>query len=65
MKEMFLSFLSTGAWAVIKAVLLLVVALIVAKVVKSLVVKLLTKTKLSNLLAKAAKADTQETIVPL
>lgn len=63
MKEMFLSFLSTGAWAVIKAVLLLVVALIVAKVVKSLVVKLLTKTKLSNLLAKAAKADTQETIV--
>ena len=63
MKEMFVSFLSTGAWSVIKAVLLLILALIVAKIAKSLIVKLLTKTKISYLLEKTGKLETQETII--
>ena len=60
MKEMFVSFLSTGAWSVIKAVLLLILALIVAKIAKSLIVKLLTKTRISYLLEKTGKLETQE-----
>lgn len=63
MKEMFASFLSTGTWSVIKAVLLLILALIVAKIAKSLIVKLLTKTKISYLLEKTGKLETQETII--
>lgn len=63
MKEMFVSFLSTGAWSVIKAVLLLILALIVAKIAKSLIIKLLTKTKISYLLEKTGKLETQETII--
>ncbi len=63
MKEMFVSFLSTGAWSVIKAVLLLILALIVAKIAKSLIVKLLTKTRISYLLEKTGKLETQETII--
>ena len=63
MKEMFASFLSTGAWSVIKAVLLLILALIVAKIAKSLIIKLLTKTKISYLLEKTGKLETQETII--
>lgn len=63
MKEMFASFLSTGAWSVIKAVLLLILALIVAKIAKSLIVKLLTKTKISYLLEKTGKLETQETVI--
>lgn len=39
MNEMFVSFFSSGIWAVIKAVLLLLLAFITAAVVKSLVVK--------------------------
>ena len=63
MKETFVSFLSTGAWSVIKAVLLLILALIVAKIAKSLIIKLLTKTKISYLLEKTGKLETQETII--
>lgn len=63
MKEMFVSFLSTGTWSVIKAVLLLILALIVAKIAKSLIVKLLTKTRISYLLEKTGKLETQETII--
>ena len=63
MKEMFAAFLSTGAWSVIKAVLLLILALIVAKIAKSLIIKLLTKTKISYLLEKTGKLETQETII--
>lgn len=63
MKEMFVSFLSTGAWSVIKAVLLLILALIVAKIAKFLIVKLLTKTRISYLLEKTGKLETQETII--
>ena len=64
MKEMFTSFLSTGAWAIIKSVLLLILAFIAAKIVKSLVIKLFTKTKLNNLLGKsdAAKEGREKTI---
>ena len=64
MKEMFTSFLSTGAWAIIKSVLLLILAFIAAKIVKSLVIKLFTKTKLNNLLGKsdAAKESREKTI---
>lgn len=50
MNEMFVSFFSSGIWAVIKAALLLLLAFITAAVVKSLVVKLFTKTKLNVLL---------------
>lgn len=53
MGEMFVSFLGTGLWAVIKAVLILVLAFIVAAVVKSLVIKLLTKTKIGSLFGKS------------
>ena len=63
MKEMFASFLSTGTWSVIKAVLLLILALIVAKIAKSLIVKLLTKTKISYLLEKTGKFEKQEKII--
>lgn len=52
MGDMFVSFLGTGMWAVVKAALILILAFIVAAIVKSLVVKLLTKTKLSSLLGK-------------
>lgn len=64
MKEMFTSFLSTGAWAIIKSVLLLILAFIAAKIVKSLVIKLFTKTKLNALLGKsdAAKESREKTI---
>lgn len=56
MNEMFVSFFSSGIWAVIKAVLLLLLAFITAAVVKSLVVKLFTKTKL-NVLIKQTDSD--------
>lgn len=46
MSELFSTFLTTGAWAVIRAVLLLLVAFLCAKIVKSLVNKVLSKTKL-------------------
>lgn len=46
MSELFSTFLATGAWAVIRAVLLLLVAFLCAKIVKSLVNKALSKTKL-------------------
>lgn len=46
MSELFSAFLTTGAWAVIRAVLLLLVAFLCAKIVKSLVNKVLSKTKL-------------------
>ena len=46
MSELFSTFLTTGAWAVIRAVLLLLVAFLCAKIVKSLVNKALSKTKL-------------------
>lgn len=46
MSELFSTFLTTGAWAVIRAVLLLIVAFLCAKIVKSLVNKALSKTKL-------------------
>lgn len=45
MSELFSTFLTTGAWAVIRAVLLLLVAFLCAKIVKSLVNKALSKTK--------------------
>ena len=60
MNEMFVSFLGSGIWAVIKAVLLLLLAFITAAVVKSLVVKLFTKTKLSVLLKQSDSADGTE-----
>lgn len=53
MVNMFISFLGTGLWAVIKAILILALAFVVAAIVKSLVVKLLTKTKVSALFAKS------------
>lgn len=46
MSELFSTFLTTGAWAVIKAVLLLLLAFLCAKIVKSLVNKALSRTKL-------------------
>lgn len=52
MSDMFISFLGTGMWAVVKAALILILGFIVAAVVKSLVVKLLTKTRISSLLEK-------------
>lgn len=52
MSGMFISFLGTGMWAVVKAALILILGFIVAAVVKSLVVKLLTKTRISSLLEK-------------
>lgn len=52
MSDMFVSYLGTGLWAVIRAVLILVLAFIVAAAVKSLVVKLLVKSRLSFLLGK-------------
>lgn len=60
MNELFVSFFSSGIWAVIKAVLLLLLAFITAAVVKSLVVKLFTKTKLNALLAQTDSADEKE-----
>ena len=45
MSELFSTFLATGAWAIIRAVLLLLVAFLCAKIVKSLVNKALSKTK--------------------
>ena len=53
MVEMFVSFLGTGLWSVLKAVLILVLAFVVAAIVKTLVIKLLTKTKISSLFGKA------------
>lgn len=52
MGDMFISFLGTGMWAVVKAALILILGFIVAAIVKSLVVKLLTKTRISSLLEK-------------
>lgn len=60
MHEMFVSFFSSGIWALIKAVLLLLLAFITATVVKSLVVKLFTKTKLNTLLKQADNANGKE-----
>lgn len=60
MNEMFVSFFSSGLWAIIKAVLLLLLAFITAAVVKSLVVKLFTKTKLSALLRQTDSASGKE-----
>lgn len=57
MKTMFASFLSAGAWAIIKSILLLILAFIVAKIVKSIVVKLFTKTKLNTILGKSGEAE--------
>lgn len=45
MSDMFSAFFATGAWAVLRAVLLLVAAFIAAAIVKSLLVKLLSKIK--------------------
>ncbi len=56
MFDTFLSFFSTGAWSIIRAVLILILAFIVAKIVKSLVVKLLTKAKLNFLFGKSDEA---------
>ena len=63
MNEMFVSFFSSGLWAVIKAVLFLLLAFITAAVVKSLVVKLLTKTKLNTLMKQNGSANGKETSV--
>lgn len=60
MNEIFVSFFSSGIWAVIKAVLLLLLAFITAAVVKSLVVKLFTRTKLSVLLKQTYSASETE-----
>lgn len=60
MNEMFVSFFSSGLWAVIKAVLLLLLAFITAGVVKSLVVKLFTKTKLNVLLKQTDNTNEKE-----
>ncbi len=60
MNEMFVSFFSSGIWAVIKAVLLLLLAFITAAVVKSLVVKLFTRTKLNALLKQTDSASGTE-----
>ena len=60
MNEMFVSFFSSGIWAVIKAVLLLLLAFITAAVVKSLVVTLFTKTKLNALLKQADSTNEKE-----
>ncbi len=57
MNEMFASLLSSGVWAVIKAVLILLLAFITAAIVKSLAVKLFTKTKL-NALIRQTDSDT-------
>lgn len=62
MFDSFVSFFSTGAWAVIKAVLILLLAFIVASIVKSLVVKLLTKTKLNALLGKSDAEQAEKTV---
>ena len=61
---MFTSFLSAGAWAIIKSILLLILAFIAANIVQSLVTKLFTKTKLNSLLGKsdAAKEGREKTI---
>lgn len=60
MNEMFISFFSSGIWAVIKAILLLLLAFITAAIVKSLVVKLFTKTKLNTLFKQTDNASEQE-----
>ncbi len=60
MNEMFVSFFSSGIWAVIKAVVLLLLAFITATVVKSLVVKLFTKTKLNALFKQTDNANGKE-----
>ena len=57
MNEMFASLLSSGIWAVIKAVLILLLAFITAAIVKCLAVKLFTKTKL-NALIRQTDSDT-------
>ena len=62
MNDMFVTFLGTGLWAVIKAVLILLLAFLVAGIVKSLVVKLLTKTKLSVLPGKTVSPCLAEQI---
>lgn len=48
MSELFSTFLTTGAWAVIRAVLLLILAFLAARIVKSLVNKALSRTKLGT-----------------
>lgn len=48
MSELFSTFLTTGAWAVIRAVLLLILAFVSAKIVKSLVNKALSRSKLGT-----------------
>lgn len=53
-----LRIITTGAWSVVSAVLILVAAFIVAAIVKSLVLKLLSKGKLNELLQKADAAGT-------
>lgn len=63
MNEIFVSFFSSGLWAVIKAVLLLLLAFITAAVVKSLVVKLFTKTKLNTLMKQNDSINGKETSV--
>lgn len=60
MNEMFVSFFSSGIWAVIKAALLLLLAFITAAVVKSLVVKLFTKTKWNALPKQTDNANGKE-----
>lgn len=59
MIQMFASFLGTGLWSVLKAVLILALAFIVAGIVKSLVVKLFTKTKLASLFGKMSVDGTK------
>ncbi len=61
MLDRFLSSITTGAWAVVSAVLILVAAFVVATIVKALVMKLLNKGRISQVLEKvdAAGVDAQ------
>lgn len=53
-----LRIVTSGAWSVVSAVLILVAAFIVAAIVKAMVLKLLTKGKISELLQKTDAAGT-------
>lgn len=60
MGELFATFLSSGLWAVIKAVLLLLLALICAAVVRNIAVKLLSKLDLSKVFGAAGADDEKD-----
>lgn len=55
----FLKIITSGAWSVVSAVLILVAAFIVAAIVKAMVLKLLTKGKVSELLQKTDAAGSE------